>query len=232
MIEGPDPIFPPDRVPGCLERKSAPGEWCPMLRSAGVPIIPRSQWSDIASRFSDGRGLRPFVREVLNQGSVGSCATEATAGAMMIARAFAGLPHVSLNPWFIYHHTSGGVDRGSSIDENLRFARDKGVATTAVWPRSRGWRTRPSAEAYADAMKNRIVEFYDIETVEEAVSAIYHGWPVVYGARGHAVVRVAIDADLNSWGTGWGDGGFGQWVPLSSINFRYGAFAVRTTLEV
>lgn len=227
----PAPAYPDGRVPGCLPRKSRPGEWCPMA-SERIKVIPRNQWADYAKEIS----LRPHVKVVLNQGQVGSCATEATAGAQMIDRVFRGLDFVLLNPWFIYHTTSGGRDRGSSIDENLAFVRERGCAPESVWPRSKGWQTRPSAEAVEAAKAFKIEEFYDISSIDEMVSAILLGYPVVYGSNGHAVIKIQhIDEtkglDLNSWGTGWGDGGFGVWASYRAVNWAYGAWAVRVTSQ-
>jgi len=34
---------------------------------------------------------------------------------------------------------------------------------------------------------------------------------------------------VNSWGDDWKDGGFGVWSEYRSINWGYGAWAVRTT---
>src|SRR3972149_2289686 len=131
-------VFPKGIVRGCLPRKSRPGEWCPMA-SERIKLVPRADWAGLAKELH----LRQFVRAVLDQDGAGSCATESPTGAAMISRAFAGLPHVLLNPWFIYHTTSGGRDNGSSIDENLAFAREHGIAPESIWPRSEGWRAAP-----------------------------------------------------------------------------------------
>jgi hypothetical protein len=197
-----------------------------------IEIIPRSEWQALAAQIS----LRPFVKQVLNQGQVGSCAAEATTGALMIAKSFADslAPFVLLNPYFVYNTTSGGRDAGSAIDDNLAFARDKGIVPEAVWPRSKGWRTRPSAEAFEAAKAHRILEFYDISSIDEMVSALLKGFPVVYGSNGHAVCKVqhldeSKGLDLNSWSESWSDGGFGVWSTYRAVNWSYGAFAIRVT---
>lgn len=236
MIDSVTPqcVYPPDRIPGCLYRKSLPGQVCPMAADH-IKVIPRAQWGDYAKQIGGGQGLRPFVKTVLDQNGAGSCATESTTGATMISRAFAGLDHVVLNPWFIYHTTSGGRDSGSSIDENLEFVREHGIAPESVWPRSKGWRATPSAEAVEAAKAFKILEFYDVASVNEFVSALLQGYPVVWGANGHAVCAVAHLDDtkpliLNSWGD-WEDHGFGVWATYRAIEWGYGAWAVRTTTE-
>ncbi|MFZ5833211.1 MAG: hypothetical protein ACOY3P_24245 [Planctomycetota bacterium] len=221
-------VPPPGKALGCLPRESKIGQWCPMA-SERIKIIPRAQWADFAQDIS----LRPHVREVLDQDGVGSCAAEATTGGVMIGRAFAGLPHVSLNPWSIYRVTSGGRDRGSAIDANLEYAREHGICPMDMHPRSLTWRAEPSEAAKEAAKQYRIVEFYDVTTIDEMVSCLLMGFPVVYGSSGHAVCKVAhLDdsrgLDLNSWGADWGDGGFGVWASYRAVDFRYGAFAIRT----
>jgi len=192
-----------------------------------IKVVPEDQWESLAAQIS----LRPHVKTVLNQGSVGSCAAESSVQALMIAREIAGLPHVVLNPYFVYHTTSGGRDAGSSIDENLAFLMEFGCAPESVWSRSRGWREEPSAEAKAAALEFKIKESFDISSKAEFVSAEVDAFPVVFGANGHAICAVQHTKDypliVNSWAASWGDGGFGKWVPYSGINWNYGCYAVR-----
>jgi hypothetical protein len=231
MIDSANPraVYLNGYKPGCLPRKSRPGEVCPMAADR-IKLIPSADWDAAAKELGDT--LRFHVPVVLDQDGAGSCATESTTGGVMLARVLAGQPHVLLNPWYMYHTTSDGVDRGSGIDEDLVFARDNGIAPESVWPRSKGWKATPSAEADEAAKEFRIEEFFDISNVNEMVSALLAGFPVVYGADGHSVLKIQhLDAkkglDLNSWNTTWGDKGFGVWATYNAVNWNYGAFAIR-----
>lgn len=221
------------RVAGCLPRASKPGEICP-LASERIKVIPESEWDDIL-KDPNRVMLRPSVPVVLDQDGVGSCATESTTAAVMTMRAFNGQPFELLNPWYIYRVTSGGRDGGSNIDTNLKFVREHGIAPERLHPRSKGWRGRsaePSDEAVEAAKEFKIKEFFDIQTKAEAGSALFQGFGLVYGRRGHSIfgcnmVNKSIFDFLNSWGD-WGDQGFGR-DSLRDINFGYGLFAVRAT---
>jgi hypothetical protein len=213
-----------------------PGELCPMVADH-IDIVPRADWAAFAAKIGGGEGMEPFVKVVLDQDGAGSCATESTTGGVMVGRQFAGLPFVLLNPWFIYHMTSGGRDQGSSIDENLAFVRENGIAPESVWPRSKGWRATPSDEAKEAALDYRIEEFYDVSTIDEMVSCLLQGFPVVYGSNGHSVLKLRhLDEnqgeDLNSWAETWGRKGFGVWATYRAVNWAYGAFAIRTVRQV
>jgi len=219
-------IVPSGKAKGCLPRVSEPGEWCPLARER-IDTIPENDWPD----YMRGIDLRLHVNQVKDQDGVGSCATESTAQAVEIARDLMGWEWVQLNPWFIYHHTSHGRDAGSSIDENLRFARERGIAPESVWPRSQGWRAEPSDEAYEAARAYRILEFYDITNTRELGSALLLGFPVVFGWDGHSVVYTSMvdprtGEYCNSWSPSWGDQGFGR-LPFDRVIWAYGAFAVR-----
>lgn len=222
-------IIPPDKSTGCLPRASKVGVCCPLFGER-VPVIRKEEWQDIIGNVE----LTSLVHKIKDQDGVGSCATESTTQAVEITRAFDGFPWVELNPWSIYCFTSGGQDRGSSIDENLVHVRQYGICPESVWPRSKGWQTKPTAEAMEAAKLFKIQEFYDCTTTEEIGTALLLGFAVVYGWNGHSCVLTellsanpATAKYANSWAPSWGDNGFGT-INLSSINFAYGAFAVRT----
>jgi hypothetical protein len=220
-------IIPDGKATGCNPRITQYGECCKLLADE-IEIIPRDKWGGLIGQVN----LRPFVNQILDQNGYGSCATESTTQGVQIARAVAGAPFVLLNPLSIYRVTSGGSDRGSSIDENLQFARDHGILPESYWPRSKGWRAAPPADWKSVAANYRIDEFFDVGTVEELGTALLRGFPVVFGWQGHSVIATRLlSATMfeyaNSWGD-WGDEGFGT-LSLDSVNWGYGAFAVKTT---
>ena len=145
-----------------------------------------------------------------------------------------GLDPELFNPLFMYHTTSGGQDRGSTLADNLRFAREKGCCPEAVWPRAKGFRATPSEEAYAAAKNYRIDEFYEISNAVELGSALFQRFAVYAAYSGHAwlTVRQMNRQQIkwrNSWGTSWGDQGFGI-LNVSRVQFSYGIFAIRSTV--
>jgi hypothetical protein len=219
-------IIPPGKKAGCNPRVTKVGAICPLL-SERIQVIPEREWSDLIGKIE----LSKCVSWIKDQDGVGSCATESTSQGVEVIGRFSGHEFEQLNPWFVYYTTSGGRDRGSSIDENLAFVRENGIAPESVWPRSKGWQEKPSDEAYEEAKRFRILEFYDITGSAEFATALFHGFPVVFGWQGHSVLAVEMINTrefryANSWGRNWGDDGFGT-LALRSVNYRYGAFAIR-----
>ena len=220
--------FPPGFRAGCLPRRSRYGDICAPFADQ-IKVIPREKWAGMIGEIS----LREKVEIVFDQNGYGSCATESSTQSDQVCRAAIGLPFVQLNPLFVYHTTSGGGDNGSNIDDNLVFLREKGVAPESIWPRSKGFRATPSKEAYAEALKYRIVEFFDIASWEEFGTALLLGFPVVFGYSGHSILATELIDEttleyVNSWGD-WGDKGFGR-LKSSSIMWQYGAWAVRSVV--
>jgi len=220
-------VFPSGRVAGCLKRKSKFGKLkgCPPMADV-IDTIPKRDWGDWIGKVA----LCANIRQILDQGSNGSCAWESTTQGVLIGRDVARLPFVLLNPLSGYHFTCGGRDQGSNIDSNLVHARDKGILPESYWPRSKGWRASPP-DGWEDVAKQyQIEEFYDIRNTEEVGSALLKGFAVVFGWEGHSCILTRLLSSTtaryaNSWGD-WGDNGFGT-IKLRSINFGYGAFAVR-----
>jgi hypothetical protein len=178
---------------------------------------------EVVESSRPNRNVEPFVKFQLNQGSVGSCAAEGGTGCLMAMRVASGQPHFELNPYFIYHTTSGGRDSGSTLSATVQFLRDNGCASAAVWARSNGWRTRPSAAAYADAKRYRQLKVERVRNWTEFGTLLLHAHPVYFGYSGHAIYSTRLISPTrcryaNSWSINWGDRGFGT-ISSSSIMF-------------
>ena len=205
--------------------------------AAGIQVIPESQWPAYIAGQSGEQQLHAkyYVKGIFNQGSVGSCAAEGGVGAMMCMMVQSGQPHVTMNPWYVYQVTSGGVDRGSTLSATVNFLRSRGCASAAVWPRSQGWRTTPSQAAVQDALKYRQLKLVQVRSWAEYGTMLLHATPVYSGYLGHAWYGVRLIAPnriewANSWGTGWADGGFST-LSASSIMQSYGMYCFVSVTE-
>jgi len=211
----------------------------PLLRDQpGFDVIPSNQWGDY---IAAGANLSSYPWHNLNQRSVGSCASETVVNTLMIVRAQAGLPRVLGNPYGIYGRVNGGSDRGSSLEANLSFIRKYGMFPENVWPRSKGWRAKPSEAAYEAAYNYRLDEYYRVTNWAEFGSALLRGWVIQWGYSGHSITGCdLLNTEqfmyLNSWGN-WGSKteyselpyGFGA-ANKSIIMWGYNVYAHRTPI--
>ncbi len=225
-------IIPDGKVSGCLPRRSLAGQWCP-LAADRITVSPQEEW---AERIAETVGMRPHVHHIFDQDGVGSCARESTTGAVQIVLSLQGEPFRLLNPWSGYCRTSGGRDRGSGIDENLRDASTVGTLPMDIWPRSKGWQAKPTDELMREQGRRYLIdEWFDVTSINEVGSCLLMDIPVVFGWEGHSCVLVELldqyrAVFVNSWDETWGDNGFGV-IRLSEIDWRYGAFGVRSIVD-
>lgn len=239
------PLIPPTglgiKLGGAIPRDDQPGNGCPFLRDQpGFNLIPPQDWAGI---IAGGANLSSLVWSVLNQGSIGSCASEAAAGGLKVVREISGLERIEYNPYGAYGRLNGGRDQGSTLGGNLRFLRDYGAFPESVWPRSKGWQPKPDEQSYAAANLNRLDEYFEISSWAEAGTAVLNGWIVNFGLPGHSVLLVDMLNDqqglyLNSWSETWGEksihndilsGGFGV-VSRRSVQYSYGLYCYRTSI--
>jgi len=213
---------------GALPRRTGFGKLkgVPAFRDV-IEVIPRSEWPELLKTH---RGLDWAVKSVYDQDAVGSCASESSNQGVSVTRVMAGMEWVEFNPWFTYHTVSGGVDAGSTLDDNVEFLVQYGACPESAWPRSKGWKPKPSDAAYEAASKFKLLEVFDVDSVEEAGTALLKGFAVYYGSNGHAklftrMLDVSTGWYINSWGN-WGDKGFGS-ERFAGIQWGYGCFAFR-----
>jgi hypothetical protein len=232
LVDFDDPQRRADGNMGCHERPVKVGA-NPRFRVWGTvdecPTIPRSLWRECS--------LRHKVWEVCNQSSQNSCCPTATRGAAQILREINGLKRVRLSQGSLYGQIAGGRDQGANIMDALEAMMDVGICPDSIIDEY-DWQGKKYPVNWKDeAAKYRILEAWDCSTFDDLVSAVQTSIPVVFGVNwagggGHAICAIGYKDGkveiLNSWGTDWGDGGFGY---LSESQCRaitsYGAFAVR-----
>ena len=197
-------------------------------------LIPTREWSDaLQQKKQDDAMNRGLVKHTLNQGSNGSCASEGISGCVMGTEAKGGEMEVGpLNAFALYRLVNGGRDGGSSLSDNIAAARKYGIPTEQVWPRSHGWRKKPTEEVRQDALRHRPDEMFRVSDKQEFGTALLLGFPVYAGYSGHAWFAVdLLDEERfvwkNSWGDDWADNGFST-LQFSRVYWGYGCWAIRT----
>lgn len=217
---------------GCLPRTDKLGAEFDVFEDHITPF-PRSKWAELAEKSTR---LGELVKKCRDQDGIGSCASDAASQCNEMVRNL----ELGKGLWLemcsisIYQTVSGGRDRGSSIDSNLRFMRDKGVLPADTPENKKLMRELGLDENHV--MRNRVFpqrypngweetakhfcveEWYDIASIEGFVTALYHGFPVSYGSRAHAKVGLSLVrrdgtwkiAYQNSWSESWGEAAFGS----------------------
>ena len=145
------------------------------------------------------------------------------------------------SPSFIYNQINNGQNAPTYITDALNVLSQQGVCPYDEMPYdANDWVTKPSQQATSDAKKFRIdywrkINHTDIKEVKAHLAA---GYPIIIGATvsnefihngkdiwkdpgtaegGHCMLLVGYDDSknafrvMNSWGTEWGDNGFG-WI--------------------
>lgn len=173
-----------------------------------------------------------YVLSIHDQGQVGSCAGEAASGSAECRHNQDGSGAPKLNGYFPYHWSSGGADRGSTLDENLAILQEYGCASEAVWPRSKGFRATPSDAAMEDALNHRIAKdgVAKLKDRREFITMSLAGFPIQFGYTGHSIFCSNI-IDLmrleyaNSWSAKFGNNGRGT-LSFDRVYWGYGVYAV------
>jgi hypothetical protein len=196
-----------------------------------TPLVPRAAWKPIS--------LRPVMPQIKDQDGVGACNAFATCSIVEACRAFVGLPPVRLSPGYLYGNINGQRDEGSLLEDALRWMADHGTCTADTVPelawRKRDW----PPHAAAEAAHFRVAEAFLCPTFDHIASALQRGFFVNMGVAwhegdspdpdgwlpesprgqwgGHAIAGCGLVKRgsqwgiqfANSWGEGWGAGGFG-----------------------
>lgn len=225
----------------------------PPIYEDAVELIPEAEWpAEIEKLDSAGGSLENLCIEIFNQGSEGSCVSNATAQAHQIVQAQQwGKPNVvQLSAINLYKRVGRSAGSGSMLSDNLDEIRTRGILpqntpeNIARFPHTMpatGFGSSMPSGWEATAGLFTALEQFDIRSFAGLVSASLRGAPVVVGRSGHSIcyVRPIIKSGAvaflyaNSWGS-WGQaaGGFaaGFGVDTGSLvrNSAAWAFALRS----
>lgn len=131
--------------------------------------------------------LRGKLPPSFNQGDLGSCTGNALAGAALFAELqAASAPVPDPSRLFIYYgerviEGTVGQDDGAQIRDGAKVLARSGVCSEDLWPYdTTKFADRPSAPAFADALKHRATAYNRVPR-EEVRQALFAGHPVVLG---------------------------------------------------
>jgi hypothetical protein len=190
---------------------------------------------------SDGLSAVDLGQYVVIKSQTGpSCTSNAAVGGYETICRYAGydVPILSAASVFGFVGSRGG----SSVQANFRQMQEVGCVPESMWPSRDIWSRRKPPGFDAEAAKYRLAEADWCPDFETATWMLLCGHPILFGVRwgsgGHAILGVQVVYRqqrwgwkiANSWGTSWGDSGFGVlWEPqiASGIESRYGAAAFR-----
>jgi hypothetical protein len=135
---------------------------------SGMPLIPRSEWSQrlkdkIAEKSlnSDRRleGNNGQAIPSLDQGQVGYCWAHSTTHAIMLSRALSNQPYVPLSAYAVAATIKRGADEGGWCGLSAQFARDKGIPAQSLWPQGdRNYRAHDKPEVWTNAALHKTTE--------------------------------------------------------------------------
>lgn len=161
-----------------------------------------------------------------NQGQFGSCQGNDLSSVTEIANWLGtGGEIVQLSRWFAYIGTQhiDGIrgDNGSTIAGGAELVRTRGICPENLYPYPNRYRYDISAEQYAAAEPYKLKTFRRMQTVGDCRKWLDAGIGAIsIGVRwgrggGHAICLCETDRSdfryANSWGTDWGENGFGRW---------------------
>jgi len=219
------------RQTGCPDESKFAGPVRPFSAS-GLKIIPESDWKTLSARDDElgGSAAERNVLWVHDQNGDPSCVSNAWLAAMenCMVRQFGRQRAVQMSAMSLYNRV-GSPRSGSNVTTNLRELETKGALPLDT-PENRtrfkhvmrhnGYGRCPDGwEETGKQFRVLASEWFEVDGIDEFVSALFAGWPVVYARNGHCIMAVRWVWNgsiwalkyLNSWGSWGGAGGeFGK----------------------
>ena len=144
--------------------------------------------------------LREWASPVEDQYDLGSCTANAVANAYeLLVNMYLPAESVDLSRLFIYYNSrrlEGTVteDTGAFLSDTLKAAKNFGICAESLWPYDiNKFNVKPTEECYVDARKRQLTNFTEVQSADDAVSALNNNQPVVFG------LPISKDFSYLSW---------------------------------
>lgn len=132
--------------------------------------------------------LRPKDSPIYDQGELGSCTGNATAGAVQFERRRQGLADFVPSRLFAYYNgraLEGTTDQdaGAAIRDVVKQSAALGICPETEWPYDiNQFATKPTDQCYADALHDRVLQYYAVHQSAIGVkTCLALGYPMVFG---------------------------------------------------
>lgn len=133
--------------------------------------------------------LRPYMPEVYDQGSLGSCTGNAIAGAIHYDQnKNKNKYHFTPSRLYIYYQERAiegtiNSDSGAMIRDGIKACAEIGVCPEYKWPYNLdSFAVTPTAFANESAIKHKIKSYYSVnQNINSLKSALAKGYPFVFG---------------------------------------------------
>jgi C1A family cysteine protease len=137
--------------------------------------------------------LRQYASIVESQQSIGSCTGNAMTNAyeLLTIKEFPE-QFVELSRLFIYYNsrkstTNFLTNDGSTMPDSIIAVDTYGICSENLWPYdTKNVNIRPTAECYADAATRKLKSYQQLSTINEMLSALANGIPIVCGMNVYA----------------------------------------------
>ena len=158
----------------------------PASRASAAKYSAKSNAGDLPSKVD----LRKHMTRVEDQGELGSCTANATAGAYeYLINMNQGVSDYNVSRLFLYYNARA-IDNNTSRDDGtfnssiLQSLNEKGVCSEETWPYVvNKFAQKPSSESYTEALDNRISKYefvpLDLNTWK---SVLAEGYPIIFAA--------------------------------------------------
>ena len=144
-----------------------------------------------ASKLPPVVDLRPYMTQIENQETLGSCSANAAAGAYeYLINRNQGINTYDVSRLFLYYNTrvlmgTEDEDSGGFLYSVLEALHQKGICNEELWPyKIKKFAQKPPKECYQEAKGNKIEKYEYVDTdLDTWKSVLAQGYPIIFGMQ-------------------------------------------------